>query len=157
MSPVFIMFLDCVWQCLQQYPCAFEFNEAFLLAMAEHSQASRYGTFLFDCQKDREAAGLSEKTLSFWGFCDIPEELRRFKNVFYEPLPGWIKPSFRPQSIQVWLALYGAGTPYLEFHDEVHELLMFLKDKHDTAKEEIELKQTELADLEAKVAAAGLA
>jgi myotubularin-related protein 9 len=157
MSPVFIMFLDCVWQCLQQYPCAFEFNEAFLLAMAEHSQASRYGTFLFDCQKDREAAGLSEKTLSFWGFCDIPEELRRFKNVFYEPLPGWIKPSFRPQSIQVWLALYGAGTPYLEFHDEVHELLMILKDKHDTAKEEIELKQTELADLEAKVAAAGLA
>lgn len=136
-SPVFIMFLDCVWQCLQQYPCAFEFNEAFLLALAEHSQASRFGTyrssivflcadndslecacgrienmctfvlltplrvassyvshtllyrlshgtlptrlpafvaatcdvsgtFLCDCQKDREAAGVAEKTLSFW-------------------------------------------------------------------------------------------
>jgi hypothetical protein len=81
--------------------------------------------------------------------------MRRFKNVFYEPLPGWIKPSFRPQSIRVWLALYGAGTPYLAFHEEVHELLMFLKDKHDTAMEEIEHKQAELAELEAHVAAAG--
>eukprot|EP00038_Savillea_parva_P008318 m.176171 g.176171 ORF g.176171 m.176171 type:complete len:554 (+) comp14120_c0_seq1:37-1698(+) len=156
-SPVFIMFLDCVWQCLQQYPCAFEFNEAFLLALAEHSQASKFGTFQFDCAKDREAAGVAEQTLSFWAFCDLPDELRRFRNVFYEPLAGWIKPSFRPQSIQVWLALYGAGTPYLQFHDEVHELLMFLKDKHDTEKEEIALKQAELDELEAKVKEAGLA
>eukprot|EP00036_Acanthoecidae_sp_10tr_P012027 CAMPEP_0182918304 /NCGR_PEP_ID=MMETSP0105_2-20130417/2009_1 /TAXON_ID=81532 ORGANISM="Acanthoeca-like sp., Strain 10tr" /NCGR_SAMPLE_ID=MMETSP0105_2 /ASSEMBLY_ACC=CAM_ASM_000205 /LENGTH=508 /DNA_ID=CAMNT_0025055375 /DNA_START=113 /DNA_END=1639 /DNA_ORIENTATION=+ len=156
MAPVFILFLDCVWQCLKQYPCAFEFNEAFLLALAEHSQASRFGTFLYDCQNEREAAGLADKTLSFWGFCDEPDEIRRFKNVFYEPLPGWIKPSFRPQSIQAWLALYGAGTPYLDFHDEVHELLMFLKDKRDTAKEEIELKQAELAELEKQMAAAGL-
>ena len=54
------------------------------------------------------------------------------------------------------MALYGAGTPYLAFHEEVHELLMFLKDKHDTAMEEIEHRQAELAELETRIAAAGV-
>eukprot|EP00041_Stephanoeca_diplocostata_P026371 m.709889 g.709889 ORF g.709889 m.709889 type:complete len:384 (+) comp22948_c0_seq5:984-2135(+) len=153
-SPVFIMFLDCVWQLTRQFPCAFEFNEFFLLALVEHSQSSRFGNFLFDCEKERIAANLKGKTNSFWGFCEVPEEKRRFVNMFYEPLPGWIKPSFRPQSIEVWFALYGAGTPYRKFHEEVHDLLMFMKDKHDTAKEEIEHKEKELAQLQAQLQAA---
>jgi hypothetical protein len=32
-SPVFVQFIDCVWQVQQQNPTAFQFTEAFLLAV----------------------------------------------------------------------------------------------------------------------------
>jgi hypothetical protein len=35
-SPIFLQFLECVWQISQQYPCAFEFNETFLIKLHEH-------------------------------------------------------------------------------------------------------------------------
>jgi len=144
-GPVFGLFLDCVWQCLRQFPCAFEFNADFLLALVEHSQGSQFGTFLFNNECERSAAGCQDKTESLWAFCENPEAKRRFVNIFYEPLDGWIKPSFRPQGIGVWFELYGRGTPYIKFHDEVHDLLMYLKDKHDTTQGEVARLQDEYA------------
>ena len=35
-SPIFTQFLECVWQLSQQFPCAFEFNERFLIKLHEH-------------------------------------------------------------------------------------------------------------------------
>ena len=35
-SPVFVQFVDCVWQVTQQFPTAFEFNDAFLITMLDH-------------------------------------------------------------------------------------------------------------------------
>ena len=34
-SPVFLQWLDCVWQITEQYPRRFEYNETFLLYIAE--------------------------------------------------------------------------------------------------------------------------
>jgi myotubularin-related protein 1/2 len=34
-SPVFLQFLDCVWQVMQQFPCAFQFGEDLLLLIAD--------------------------------------------------------------------------------------------------------------------------
>ena len=35
-SPVFIQFLDCVYQLICQFPCSFEFNEDLLISIADH-------------------------------------------------------------------------------------------------------------------------
>lgn len=45
-SPVFLQFIDCVWQIAQQFPCAFEFNEHFLITILDHLYSCRFGTFL---------------------------------------------------------------------------------------------------------------
>ena len=42
-SPVFIQFLDCVWQLVHQYPHAFEFNAALLQLLADHVHQCRFG------------------------------------------------------------------------------------------------------------------
>lgn len=52
-SPVIDQFLECVWQLSEQFPCAFEFNERFLIAIHNHVYSSQFGTFLGNCQKER--------------------------------------------------------------------------------------------------------
>ncbi|GAB5369862.1 hypothetical protein AAMO2058_001443100 [Amorphochlora amoebiformis] len=65
-SPIFLQFLDCVWQLIRQFPLSFEFNEKFLLAVANHAYTCLYGTFLFNCEREREASNLRLKTESVW-------------------------------------------------------------------------------------------
>jgi myotubularin-related protein 6/7/8 len=38
---------------MQQYPCAFEFNELFLIHLHDHVHSCQFGTFVGNCQKDR--------------------------------------------------------------------------------------------------------
>ena len=52
-SPIFSQFLECIWQLTQQFPCAFEFNEIFLIKLHEHVYSCQFGTFIGNCQKDR--------------------------------------------------------------------------------------------------------
>uniref|UniRef100_A0A4W2BKT2 Myotubularin phosphatase domain-containing protein n=1 Tax=Bos indicus x Bos taurus TaxID=30522 RepID=A0A4W2BKT2_BOBOX len=53
-SPIFTQFLDCIWQLMEQFPCAFEFNENFLLEIHDHVFSCQFGNFLGNCQKDRD-------------------------------------------------------------------------------------------------------
>ena len=50
-SPIFIQFLDCVYQIMKQFPTIFEFNTQFLLELAEQCTTHKYGTFLFNCDR----------------------------------------------------------------------------------------------------------
>lgn len=50
---MFLLFLDCVWQILHQFPCSFEFNEHFLVTLFEHAYASQFGTFLGNNENER--------------------------------------------------------------------------------------------------------
>lgn len=52
-APVFLLFLDCVWQILRQFPCSFEFSESFLVLLFEHAYASQFGTFLGNSEAAR--------------------------------------------------------------------------------------------------------
>ena len=53
MAPVFLQFLDCVWQIMRQHQHFFEFNTRYLLTLADHIYSCRFGTFLFNCDLDR--------------------------------------------------------------------------------------------------------
>ena len=65
-SPIFLQFLDCVWQLMAQQPSAFEFNAAFLGSIMDEVLSCRYGTFLYNCEREREQAALHDKTVSVW-------------------------------------------------------------------------------------------
>lgn len=67
-SPVFHQFLDATYQLLQQHPTRFEFNERFLRRLLYHLYSCQYGTFLYNCEKDRVEAGVKDKTRSVWDY-----------------------------------------------------------------------------------------
>ncbi|KAI0419973.1 protein-tyrosine phosphatase-like protein [Xylaria grammica] len=67
-SPVFHQFLDATWQLLRQHPTRFEFNERFLRRLLYHLYAGQYGTFLYNCEKQRIDARVHERTRSVWDY-----------------------------------------------------------------------------------------
>ena len=64
-SPIFALWIDCVWQIMRQRPRVFEFNESFLISLLDHVWAARYGDFLFDCEKERIENNVFTETHSF--------------------------------------------------------------------------------------------
>lgn len=45
--------MNCVWSLLQEHTLTFEFNEEFLIFLADSIYDSRFGTFLFENEKSR--------------------------------------------------------------------------------------------------------
>lgn len=52
-APIFLLFLDCVWQLLQQFPTAFQISETYLTTVWDSAHISIFDTFLFNCEHDR--------------------------------------------------------------------------------------------------------
>ena len=67
-APIFLQFVDALWQITRQHPTAFEFNDRVLAALADHSYSGAFGTFLMDCEADRASAGFAcaGGSLSLW-------------------------------------------------------------------------------------------
>ncbi|NWV69350.1 MTMRB protein, partial [Malurus elegans] len=77
-APVFLLFLDCTWQLLRQFPAHFGFTEAFLLALHDSSFSPYFSTFRFSCQRQRGHGSLLQ----------LPSQT-------YRPVGGWQEPGGR--------------------------------------------------------------
>uniref|UniRef100_A0A7E4ZQF0 Myotubularin phosphatase domain-containing protein n=1 Tax=Panagrellus redivivus TaxID=6233 RepID=A0A7E4ZQF0_PANRE len=79
--PIFIQWIDCVWQYMHIFPTAFEFNAALLLFLLDEVYSCRWGTFLYNNERERSSHGCREKTLSVWSLVMTARE--RFTNPQY--------------------------------------------------------------------------
>ncbi|XP_061112044.1 myotubularin-related protein 11-like [Conger conger] len=52
-APVFLLFLDSVWQLWAQFPSYFQLTEEYLLALQDSTHLPLYSTYLHDCQRER--------------------------------------------------------------------------------------------------------
>jgi hypothetical protein len=67
-SPVFVQFMDAVYQLLRMYPAKFEFTPKFLLHLTDQVYNCRFGTFLFNSHRTRSRrTGVVGRTASVWG------------------------------------------------------------------------------------------
>jgi len=57
-TPIFLQFLDAVYQIHEQFPMSFEFNVTFIETIAFHSCSNRFTTFLLDSNYQRLEAGI---------------------------------------------------------------------------------------------------
>lgn len=84
-SPVFLQFLDCAWQLTNIYPVAFEFTGFFLGTVMEEVYNCRFGTFLADCEKERNE--YKSETVSLWTYVLSPSVVDLYRNPLYKPSP----------------------------------------------------------------------
>uniref|UniRef100_A0A8C3T5J6 Myotubularin related protein 11 n=1 Tax=Chelydra serpentina TaxID=8475 RepID=A0A8C3T5J6_CHESE len=120
-SPVFLLFLDCVWQLLQQFPASFEFTETYLVALHDSSYIPFFSTLLFNCQWERdrrkqggclakETGGPYLPTIWDWALRYTTQQRAQFRNPAYTRGSGSV---LNGSSAPVGAALSGNGAVYL--------------------------------------------
>jgi hypothetical protein len=99
-SPVFLQFLDCTWQIMQQFPTAFEFSGQYILTIAEHHSSGWFGTFLMNTEKDRASQCVMAKSVSLWSHLDAIK--RTLINQSYSPVTEILKPLTSVRRLRLW-------------------------------------------------------
>ncbi|CAF0764908.1 unnamed protein product [Brachionus calyciflorus] len=101
-SPIFVQFIDCVWQIMAQNDFFFEFNEYLLIEILEALYSNQYGTFLMDSECEREKFELKTKTVSLWSFINSNKDKYLNKNfIVYD---GDLK--FEIDKLKIWESYY---------------------------------------------------
>ena len=106
-APIFLQFLDCVHQLLRQFPTKFEFNELLLSFIHDELLNCRFGTFLYNCERERKEEKLSRRTLSIWEF--IESNRNDFLNPFFKETNkavDYIAPNCEIPNLRLWELYY---------------------------------------------------
>lgn len=129
-SPVFTQFLECVWQMMQQFPCAFQFNERFLLTIHDHIYSCQFGTFIGNCEKDRLDLRLADRTYSLWGYLNLhsTEYLNPLYKKTYEIKQPVIIPNPSPQALSYWRGMYNRFEGGIHPRENVLDIISAAKD-----------------------------
>uniref|UniRef100_A0A8C5F9F0 phosphatidylinositol-3,5-bisphosphate 3-phosphatase n=1 Tax=Gadus morhua TaxID=8049 RepID=A0A8C5F9F0_GADMO len=103
--PVFLQWLDCVHQLQRQFPCSFEFNEAFLVKLVQHAYSCLFGTFLCNSGKEREDRHVQERTCSVWSL--LRSGNRALCNMLYSSQSETVlHPVCHVRNLMLWTAVY---------------------------------------------------
>ncbi|KAM5149685.1 phosphatidylinositol-3,5-bisphosphate 3-phosphatase MTMR4 isoform 3-T3 [Callospermophilus lateralis] len=103
--PVFLQWLDSVHQLLKQFPCVFEFNEAFLVKLVQHTYSCLYGTFLANNPCEREKRNIYKRTCSVWALLRAGN--KNFHNFLYTPGSDMVlHPVCHVRALHLWTAVY---------------------------------------------------
>uniref|UniRef100_A0A3Q3WUV5 phosphatidylinositol-3,5-bisphosphate 3-phosphatase n=1 Tax=Mola mola TaxID=94237 RepID=A0A3Q3WUV5_MOLML len=103
--PVFLQWLDCVHQLQRQFPCSFEFNEAFLVKLVQHTYSCLFGTFLCNSGKEREDRHIQERTCSVWSL--LRPANRTLRNMLYSSHSETVlHPVCHVRNLMLWTAVY---------------------------------------------------
>ncbi|XP_044258312.1 myotubularin-related protein 2 [Tribolium madens] len=144
-SPVFLQFIDCVWQITQQFPNAFEFNDYFLITILDHLYSCRFGTFLCNSERERVQEKLKEQTVSLWSYTN--SQLDLYKNPLYwanNNQQRVLIPIASIRHIKLWKAYYCRWNPSMRTQDPVYQRireLLILKEQLENTVEQCRREQ----------------
>jgi len=103
-SPIFVQWIECVYQLTVQFPEAFEFSTSLLLHIGKEVLSNRYGTFLCDNERERTEK-VANKTLSFWAAVlneNSAGPIQEHRNGEYREVQGTLRPSPAQINFKVW-------------------------------------------------------
>ncbi|XP_054162802.1 myotubularin-related protein 2-like [Oppia nitens] len=148
-SPIFLQFIDSVWQITKQFPNAFEFNEYFLITIMDHLYGCLFGTFLCNSEYQRYKEEVKSKTKSLWSFTNSEENIDNFKNPLYTNYAKHhvLMPVASIRRIQLWTAYFCRWNPNLRPQEPIQtrnkELLLMrteIKKRADDLQKELQTK-----------------
>jgi hypothetical protein len=100
-SPVFLQFLEVVYQFLLQFPDEFEFSDELLVFLAVHVVSGQFGTFLGNSDKERRTMYESmTSTRSVWAH--VLQFKSQFQNMSFVNTVEVLWPSVSVHRIKLW-------------------------------------------------------
>ncbi|XP_051559899.1 myotubularin-related protein 7-like isoform X2 [Myxocyprinus asiaticus] len=142
-SPVMDQFLECVWQLMQQFPCAFEFNERFLIQLHTHIYSCQYGNFIGNSQKERRDLKLQERTHSLWPH--LWENRAEYTNPLYRTdhsqTQGVLKPLTTAYCFKFWKGMYGRAEKSMGSNQSPADCLNAVREESQQLEEELSTHQ----------------
>uniref|UniRef100_A0A8C3R9Z7 Phosphatidylinositol-3,5-bisphosphate 3-phosphatase MTMR2 n=1 Tax=Cyanoderma ruficeps TaxID=181631 RepID=A0A8C3R9Z7_9PASS len=144
-SPVFLQFIDCVWQMTRQFPTAFEFNEYFLITILDHLYSCLFGTFLCSSEQQRVKESLPKKTVSLWSY--INSQLEDFTNPLYVSYSNHVLyPVASMRHLELWVGYYIRWNPRMKPQEPVHNRYKELLAKRAELQKKVEELQREITN-----------
>ncbi|XP_074604434.1 phosphatidylinositol-3-phosphate phosphatase [Brevipalpus obovatus] len=147
-SPIFLQFIDCVWQMINQSPNAFQFNERFLITILDHLYSCCFGTFLCKSELERNMTDIKNKTVSLWSY--INSNLQKFINPLYSSRSHGqvVLPAASNRRIQVWQRYYCRWNlshrsdldSFYEKQEELVSICQVLESKTEELQNQLQLK-----------------
>uniref|UniRef100_A0A8C2IT19 Myotubularin n=1 Tax=Cyprinus carpio TaxID=7962 RepID=A0A8C2IT19_CYPCA len=145
-SPIFVQFIDCVWQMTKQFPTAFEFNERLLVVILDHLYSCRFGTFLYNCESARESNNVRAKTVSLWS--SVNSDTSLYINPFYTPESSRVLyPVASMRHLELWVTYYIRWNPRIQHQqqspvEQRYKELLVLRDQYLKKLEELQLSDS---------------
>ncbi|XP_062909890.1 myotubularin-related protein 2 isoform X1 [Mobula hypostoma] len=144
-SPVFLQFIDCVWQMTRQFPTAFEFNEFFLVTILDHLYSCLFGTFLSNSEQQRVKEGLQRSTISLWAY--INSQLEEFTNPLYVNYSNHVLyPVASMRHLELWIGYYIRWNPRMRPQEPIHQRYKELLAKRTELQKKVEELQREVSN-----------
>uniref|UniRef100_A0A2I3HII8 Myotubularin phosphatase domain-containing protein n=1 Tax=Nomascus leucogenys TaxID=61853 RepID=A0A2I3HII8_NOMLE len=114
-SPVFLQFIDSVWQMTRQFPTTFKFNEYFLITILDHLHRCLFRTFLCNSEQQRGKENLPKGTVSL---CQLED--------FTKPLYGSysnhdLYPIASIRHLELWVGYYIRRNPRTKPPEPIHD------------------------------------
>ncbi|KAK4296338.1 hypothetical protein Pmani_031156 [Petrolisthes manimaculis] len=119
-SPVFLQFVDCVWQVMRQFPHAFQFTEDLLITILDHLYSCLFGTFLYNSERERMERDVKTKTVSLWSL--VLSNTSDFENPLYNPATQShvLFPLTSMRHLRLWDKYYCRWNPSMRQQEPVH-------------------------------------
>lgn len=111
MSPVFLLFIEALYQIWFQNPTEFQFNMLLPVLMEHHTTSCKFGTFLGNNLKEKKILNFETEIFSLWAYLRLPEVLDLVRNAFYDPKSGLIEVSVSSTNIKLLSGLHDAFDP----------------------------------------------
>uniref|UniRef100_A0A8W4FG24 Phosphatidylinositol-3,5-bisphosphate 3-phosphatase MTMR2 n=1 Tax=Sus scrofa TaxID=9823 RepID=A0A8W4FG24_PIG len=144
-SPVFLQFIDCVWQMTRQFPTAFEFNEYFLVTILDHLYSCLFGTFLCNSEQQRGKENLPKRTVSLWSY--INSQLEDFTNPLYGSYSNHVLyPVASMRHLELWVGYYVRWNPRMKPQEPIHNRYKELLAKRAELQKKVEELQREISN-----------
>ncbi|XP_072119512.1 phosphatidylinositol-3,5-bisphosphate 3-phosphatase MTMR2 isoform X1 [Mobula birostris] len=144
-SPVFLQFIDCVWQMTRQFPTAFEFNEFFLVTILDHLYSCLFGTFLSNSEQQRVKEGLQRSSISLWAY--INSQLEEFTNPLYVNYSNHVLyPVASMRHLELWIGYYIRWNPRMRPQEPIHQRYKELLAKRTELQKKVEELQREVSN-----------
>uniref|UniRef100_I3KM64 Myotubularin related protein 7a n=1 Tax=Oreochromis niloticus TaxID=8128 RepID=I3KM64_ORENI len=138
-SPIIDQLLECVWQLMEQFPCAFEFNERFLIAIHNHVYSCQFGNFIGNNQRERIELRVHERTHSLWSY--LWANRTDYTNPLYRPnhsqTQGLLRASTSPYSFKFWKGLYNRFDHGMHPRQSVEDYLRAIQEETQQLEEQL--------------------